>query len=388
MLLSKLMFRMKDWQYSKAVHKMKPLIKIGAVILAIIFVFITAITVIAASITTQNKQASQTQIITDTAYNDAMEPYRKAVEKYCQVYLITEYVDTIMKMMSVYSSTHTTDILNSSYSYLNTKYEHKNEGITEPDYSLITGIKQFSEWEQYITSQYKKKPIENNDCLLILLQAYELQDKTYIDYAFKGNGYSASDVIKYCSKGAFKSEKSTSNIDSSFASSVMNMNKSSSITTNEPMNEQQKRIVELALDYNNYSKNGIKTKGGGCLAFTNDILSSAGLSIKRADCARCAGDYFGVSNDWGSMPIGAEIYCLASQQYGHVGIYIGGGYVVHCTTYKGNDSTLLKTVPGGYVLKQPLTSFISSYRAKCWGFSGAWHVKYPYHTGKYITGLH
>lgn len=365
---------------------MKFYIKIIAAVLIIIFIIIFTINAAVAQTEAQNA-ALQEQMLNDTAYNDAIEPYRETVILYCQTYSMNEYVDVIMKMLSVYSATHTTDILNASYSYLNTNYEHKNEGITDPKYSVCTGIMQLSEWEQYITKKYKEKPAESNKSLLILLQAYELQDKEYIDYAFSGNGYSASDVITYC-ENYLKSEKRLSEINASFASLVINLNIFLGPDVDENLNATQKRIVELALDSNNYSKNGITARGGGCLAFTNDILSSAGLSIKRADCARCAGDYYGVSNDWGSIPVGAEIYCTASQQYGHVGIYIGGGQVIHCTTYKNSGAALLKNVPGGYILKQSLTDFISSYKAKCWGFSGAWSDKYPYQTGKYMSGLH
>lgn len=379
---------MRDLQYLKVVLNLKFKIKIIALFLVVILVFLSTISSAIRSVYAEIEQSSKEQIITDSSYNNAIEPYREIVNTYCQTYSVNEYVDTIMKMLSIYSDTHTTDILNSSFSYLNTKYEHKNEGIIDPDYSIRIGILQLSEWEQYITEKYNSKPAENNNSLLILLQAYELQDKTYIDYAFSKNGYSASDTITYCSGKSFKSEKSISNINFTFASEVSNMIAISFSGTDEIANEQQKRIVELALDYNNYSKNGIKTRGGGCLAFTNDILSAAGLPIKRSDCARCAGDYFGVSNDWGNIPVGAEIYCLASQQYGHVGIYIGEGFVVHCTTYKNSDATVLKIVPGGYVIKQPLTGFISSYKARCWGFSGAWADKYPYQTGKYMNGLH
>lgn len=278
-----------------------------------------------------------------------------------------------MKMLNVYAITHTTDILNSSYSPLNEKYPHKNEGITNVDYSLRVGIIQLSEWELYKTEEYAIRPIEDNCYLSVLLQAYELQDKKYIDYALSNKGYSASDVVSYCSSQSFSSEKSLSSIDSTFAAQVINM---LTITSSEA-NELQKKIVELALDYSNYSKNGIRTQGGYCLRFANDILQAAGLSIKRSDCALCSGAYFGVSNDLSNIPIGAEIYCTASQQYGHVGIYIGDGYVVHCTPYKNSGATVLLTVDSGYILKQSLSSFISSYKAVCWGFSGAWTDEYP-----------
>lgn len=363
---------------------MKFKIKLIALLLAIIFIFAVGLSSVTTSIIYAVEEEAYQEQTTVDLYDDAVEIYREAVTAYCALYSIPEYIETVMKMLSIYSQVHTLDILNASHSYLNDKYEHKYEGITKIDYSLRIGIIQLSEWERYITNQYKVKPSDNTDFLSVLLEAYELQDKGYIDYALSGSGYSPSDVLNYCSSDKFKSEKSESGIDCFFASQVINM----LTITSGNANALQKSIVELALDYSNYSKNGIRTKGGYCLRFANDTLQSAGLNIKRADCARCSGAYFGVSNDFNNIPIGAEIYCYASQQYGHVGIYIGSGYVVHCTTYKSSDSTVLLTVDKGYVLKQPLSSFISSYKAACWGFSGAWSEDYPYQPGKYMTALH
>lgn len=355
-----------------------------ALALAVIIFFCVGITSAIAAIINSIEEEQYIEQTTESLYDSAVEVYRETVTTYCLTYSVSEYIETVMKMLSVYSAAHTTDILNSSFSYLNEKYEHKNEGITNIDYSLRIGIIQLSEWEQYITNQYGIKPIDDNKYLAVLLQAYELQDKAYIDYALSGNGYSASDVTDYCSSQNFRSEKSASAVNASFAIQVINMLTSVS----SEANDMQKRIVELALDYSNYTKNGIRTKGGYCLRFANDVLQSAGLNIKRADCARCSGAYYGVSNDFSNIPIGAEIYCTASQQYGHVGIYVGDGYVVHCTTYKNSGSTVLLNVDNGYVLKQPLSSFITSYKAVCWGFSGTWSDEYPYQPGKYMSASH
>lgn len=355
-----------------------------AITLAVIIFFCAGITSAIAAIINSIEEKQYIEQTTESLYDSAVEIYRETVTTYCSIYSIPEYIETVMKMLSVYSKTHTTDIMNSSYSYLNKKHEHKNEGITNIDYSLRIGIMQLSEWAQYITNQYGIKPINDNKYLAVLLQAYELQDKGYIDYALSRNGYSASDVTVYCSSRNFRSEKSAAAVNTIFALQVINMLTVSSSEANET----QKRIVELALDYSNYSKNGIRAKGGYCLRFANDVLQAAGLNIKRADCARCSGAYYGVSNDFSNIPIGAEIYCTASQQYGHVGIYIGDGYVVHCTTYKNSGSTILLNVDNGYVLKQPLSSFITSYKAVCWGFSGAWSNEYPYQPGKYMSASH
>lgn len=363
---------------------MKLKIKLIALLISAAFVFIIGLdSAISSTFCAAAEEAYWEQKTEDT-YDDAVEIYRETVTIYCSTYSIPEYIDVVMKMLSFYSSTHTSDIMNSSYSYLNDKYEHKNEGIVNIDYSLRVGIIQLSEWSKYIKNQYGIKPIEDYYYLSVLLEAYELQDKNYIDYALTGKGYSASDVIDYCNSKDFSSEKGILNINNYFAAQVINM---LTIISAEA-NDIQKRIIELATDYSNYSKNGISTKGGYCLKFSNDILTAAGLNIKRTDCARCAGTYFGVSNDFSHIPIGAEIYCYSSQQYGHVGIYIGDGYVVHCINYKSSGATILLTVDNGYVMKEPLSSFISSYKGACWGFSGAWSDQYPYQPGQFMTSLH
>lgn len=363
---------------------MKFKIKLIALLASVVFVFLIGLDSAAASAFYAAEEEAFWEQKTTDSYDNAVEIYRETVTIYCAAYSIPEYIEVVMKMLNYYSLTHTTDVLNASYSYLNEKYEHKNEGIVHIDYSLRTGIMQFSKWEKYITDTYAVKPIDDYKYLSVLLQAYELQDKGYIDYALSGNGYTASDVYQYCASAAFSSEKDIANTDIYFASEIIN----TLLFTESEADETQKRIAELALDYENYTKNGISAKGGYCLKFSNDILKAAGMNIKRTDCANCAGTYFGVSNDFSKIPIGAEIYCYSSQQYGHVGIYIGNGFVIHCNNYKNSKAQVLLTVENGYVMKQSLQSFISSYKAACWGFSGALPDRYPYQSGKFMTSQH
>lgn len=341
----------------------------------------------ASAVAKEFESTKQQLTIEESPYDSGAEAYREIVITMCSKYGFSEYSDIVLKMISIYSDTHMTDVLNASFSYLNTKYEHKNEGITSPEYSIETGVAQLSEWADYIIKNYKLNPLNDEKALLVLLQAYEFQDKGYIDYAIE-KGYTPSGAVKYCSSKSFQSEKSSSNIGCNFAALVNNLVLPAAQFPGESgeLEDWQKKVVSLALDYNNYSKKGIRTQGGYCLRFTNDVYQAAGLSIVRSDTAWLEGKYFGVSNDWSSIPVGAQIYCTASQSAGHVGIYIGDGMVVHCSTYKSSDATLLKYAsnPYGYVIKQPLKSFISSYHAKCWGFSGAMSGKYPYQSGRYM----
>ncbi len=361
--------------------------KIILILVVIVLLIISCLSVVS-SAASQYESELQKQLTYDSPYNEAIEIYRTTVVTYCTSYSMTDYVDVIMKMISYYSETHSTDIMNASFSPLNKNYPHRNEGITDSDYSIRIGIEQLSQWKDYIKVKYNVDPISDTEVLFVLLQAYEVQDRGYIDYALSSEGYSVNNTITYCQSDSFESEKNISLINFNFAASVNQIQLQTSLKTDAPASDIQKRIAEIALDYNNYQKNGITTIGGRCLNFTNDVLTAAGLSIHRADCARCAGDYWGVSNDWNSIPIGAEVYANASQQYGHVGIYVGDGYVVHCTTYRNSGASVLKVVPGGYVIKQSLKSFIESYHAKCWGFSGALSDTYPYQSGRYMNGLH
>lgn len=357
---------------------MKLKIKLIALAAAVILIFCIGLSSVALAVTEIVEEESYQEEKTTDLYNDEVEFYRDIVTTYCSTYAITDYVEIVLNMLSVYSATHTTDILNSSYSEYNTKYPHRYEGISDVDYSIRTGIIQLSEW----AALFDSPPIDNDNELKILLEAYELQNKEYINYAHSNGGYTAQNAAEFANNSA--GEKDVTTINYSFATQVMSI-----INIDlESADEAMKKVVELALDTDNYSANGIRAQGRYCLRFTNDVYAAAGLSIGRTDCARCAGAAYGVSNDFTNVPVGAQIYCFASQQYGHVGIYIGNGYVVHCTNYKNKNATVLKTVKDGYILKQSLSDFISSYKAACWGFAGAKSNEYPPNPGAYMTALH
>lgn len=357
---------------------MKLKIKLIALAIAIIFIFSIGLSSSVLAVTQIVEEQTYQEEKINEIYNDEIEIYRDIVTNYCSTYAISDYVEIVMKMLSVYSASHTTDIMNSSYSEYNKKYPHKYEGISDINYSIKTGIIQLSE----LIELFESPPIKDNNELKILLEAYELLDKEYISYAHSNGGYTAQNAAEFASNS--KTEKATDIINYNFAIQVISIVNTGSEVTDKIT----EKIVELALDSNNYQKNGIRAQGHYCLRFANDVYAAAGLNISRTDCARCAGAAYGVSNDFTNIPVGAQIYCYASQQYGHVGIYIGNGYVVHCTTYKNKNATVLKTVNGGYVLKQPLADFISSYKAACWGFAGAKAAEYPPHPGAFITALH
>lgn len=106
-------------------------------------------------------------------------------------------------------------------------------------------------------------------------------------------------------------------------------------------NELQVMIVEV-INNPDYRDQITGTKNM-CLAWTCKVYNVAASELGwttdvtgPANCASCAGYSYGVSTDMNNIPIGAAVYRGASASgssagytYGHVGIYIGEGKIVH-----------------------------------------------------------
>lgn len=120
---------------------------------------------------------------------------------------------------------------------------------------------------------------------------------------------------------------------------------------NETVNEQQKKIVAVATKYADY---GISASSGYCQAWVADVYQVVTGSRGSAHCALCAADMWAVSSDFSQILVGATIYGYASNPFGHVGIYIGNGQVIHNLS--------------GTVKVQSLESWIKDFKGFAWGW--------------------
>lgn len=83
------------------------------------------------------------------------------------------------------------------------------------------------------------------------------------------------------------------------------------------------------------------------------VYAAAGFPLDESCCAYHAALENGVSSDWSKIPPGAAVYGYSGSEYGHVGIYAGGGLVYH------NNGT---------VTVDTLTDWIETYQGFCWGW--------------------
>lgn len=119
----------------------------------------------------------------------------------------------------------------------------------------------------------------------------------------------------------------------------------------EVVNDTQRKIVIVATNSENY---GISAKSGYCQAWVADVYQAVTGSRGSAHCALCAADAWAVSNDWSKIQVGATVYGYASNPYGHVGIYIGNGKVIHNLS--------------GTVKVQSLESWVKDFKGFAWGW--------------------
>lgn len=120
---------------------------------------------------------------------------------------------------------------------------------------------------------------------------------------------------------------------------------------NETVNDTQKEIVVVATNSESY---GISAKSGYCQAWVADVYQAVTGSRGSAHCALCAADMWAVSQDFSKIQVGATVYGYASNPYGHVGIYIGNGKVIHNLS--------------GTVKVQSLENWVKDFNGFAWGW--------------------
>lgn len=177
-----------------------------------------------------------------------------------------------------------------------------------------------------------------------------LNSKTADDMALV---YGFDDVKK-----GYLTELMSSSNDELWASLIYNIGTNSSnidiyslTFESEEANDTQKKLVAVATNSEYY---GISARSGYCQAWVADVYQAVTGSRGSAHCALCAADMWAVSSNWSEIQIGATVYGYASNPYGHVGIYIGNGQVIHNLS--------------GEIVVQSLESWVEQFNSFSWGW--------------------
>ena len=94
---------------------------------------------------------------------------------------------------------------------------------------------------------------------------------------------------------------------------------------------------------------------GYCQDWAASVYEAAGHNIDPSHSAAESADRYSISDDLSEIPVGAAVYGHSNSEFGHVGIYVGGGKVYHV---------------GDKVLVDKLEDWIETSDGFCWGWIG------------------
>lgn len=125
--------------------------------------------------------------------SDEVLSYRPAVERIAAKYGMSEYVELILAVMMQESGGRGLDVMQAAEGSFNTKYPHKPNGITDPEYSIECGTQEL----KYALEKAGCTGSTDLDRIKLALQAYNY-GSGYIDWAMeRDGGYTKENAIAY-----------------------------------------------------------------------------------------------------------------------------------------------------------------------------------------------
>ena len=125
--------------------------------------------------------------------SDEVLSYRPAVERIAAKYGMSEYVELILAVMMQESGGRGLDVMQAAEGSFNTKYPHKPNGITDPEYSIECGIQEL----KYALEKAGCTGPTDLDRIKLALHGYNY-GSGYIDWAMeRDGGYTKENAIAY-----------------------------------------------------------------------------------------------------------------------------------------------------------------------------------------------
>lgn len=245
--------------------------------------------------------------------SDEVLSYRPAVERIAAKYGMSEYVELILAVMMQESGGRGLDVMQAAEGSFNTKYPHKPNGITDPEYSIECGIQEL----KYALEKAGCTGPTDLDRIKLALQGYNY-GSGYIDWAMeRDGGYTKENAIAYsdmmCARPSWPYDRYG---DKEYVEHVLRYYQITNSGGSYPANGMQIPHY-LQTDYGNipYGGGSIASSGCGPTSFAMIASYLTDTTITPADAvAWCGNSYYmpGVGTYWSYFQVAANHFGCGS----------------------------------------------------------------------------
>ena len=245
--------------------------------------------------------------------SDEVLSYRPAVERIAAKYGMSEYVELILAVMMQESGGRGLDVMQAAEGSFNTKYPHKPNGITDPEYSIECGIQEL----KYALEKAGCTGPTDLDRIKLALQGYNY-GSGYIDWAMeRDGGYTKENAIAYsdmmCARPSWPYDRYG---DKEYVEHVLRYYQIINSGGSYPANGMQIPHY-LQTDYGNipYGGGSIASSGCGPTSFAMIASYLTDTTITPADAvAWCGNSYYmpGVGTYWSYFQAAANHFGCGS----------------------------------------------------------------------------
>lgn len=245
--------------------------------------------------------------------SDEVLSYRPAVERIAAKYGMSEYVELILAVMMQESGGRGLDVMQAAEGSFNTKYPHKPNGITDPEYSIECGIQEL----KYALEKAGCTGPTDLDQIKLALQGYNY-GSGYIDWAMeRDGGYTKENAIAYsdmmCARPSWPYDRYG---DKEYVEHVLRYYQITNSGGSYPANGMQIPHY-LQTDYGNipYGGGSIASSGCGPTSFAMIASYLTDTTITPADAvAWCGNSYYmpGVGTYWSYFQAAANHFGCGS----------------------------------------------------------------------------
>lgn len=245
--------------------------------------------------------------------SDEVLSYRPAVERIAAKYGMSEYVELILAVMMQESGGRGLDVMQAAEGSFNTKYPHKPNGITDPEYSIECGIQEL----KYALEKAGCTGPTDLDRIKLALQGYNY-GSGYIDWAMeRDGGYTKENAIAYsdmmCARPSWPYDRYG---DKEYVEHVLRYYQITNSGGSYPANGMQIPHY-LQTDYGNipYGGGSIASSGCGPTSFAMIASYLTDTTVTPADAvAWCGNSYYmpGVGTYWSYFQAAANHFGCGS----------------------------------------------------------------------------